>query len=299
MNVRPATTDADFELWMRARNLVEVDNPTTVQDLRDGLSRRPETRHWLAEEDGEPVGCIFVARSSVPGRTFALPRVAPDARGRGVGTALVQAALGYIGELGCDFVRSNVDGGDEAALRFAARYGCAEVDRQVELVRPLGESEQPAVPPAGIELAELARERAEELRPLLVAAVEDMPVAGGMDAGYVDELLDEIGDARYIVIAREGGDPVGMAGLGRYGAREDALEHAMTTVARTHRGRGIAQALKQACVHWAAGAGYRELVTWTQQGNDAMQAVNERVGFRPGEVSITVEAPVAVPARSV
>jgi hypothetical protein len=28
-----------------------------------------------------------------------------------------------------------------------------------------------------------------------------------------------------------------------------------------------------------------------------MQAVNDRVGFRPGLVSITVEGPVAVPAR--
>jgi hypothetical protein len=40
-------------------------------------------------------------------------------------------------------------------------------------------------------------------------------------------------------------------------------------------------------------------VTWTQQGNDAMQAVNERVGFRPGKVSITVEGPAAVPAHPV
>ena len=299
MNVRPATTEADLELWTRARNRVEVDNPTTVQDLRDGLTRQPETRHWLAEEDGEPVGCIFVARSSVAGRAFVLPRVVPEARGRGVGTALVQSVLEYVRELGCDAVRSHIDGNDHAALRFAARYGFAEVDRQVELVRPLGESERPAVPPAGIELVELAPERAEELRPLLVVAAEDMPVAGGIGSHFADQLVDELRDARYLVTALEGGVLVGMAGLSRYGARQEALEHAMTTVARTHRGRGIAQTLKQACVRWAADAGYRELVTWTQQGNGAMQAVNERVGFRPGHVSITVEGPVAAPAHPV
>lgn len=55
---------------------------------------------------------------------------------------------------------------------------------------------------------------------------------------------------------------------------------------------GIAQALKQACIHFAAGVGYRELVTWTQMGNDAMQAVNLGAGFRPGHVSITVEGPL-------
>ena len=228
-----------------------------------------------------------------------LPRVVPEARGRGVGTALVAAALEYVGELGCDFVRSHIDGDDPAALRFAARNGFAEVDRQVELVRPLGESERPAVAPAGIELAELAPERAEELRPLLVVAAEDMPVAGGIGSHFADQLVAELRDACYLVTALDGGMLVGMAGLSRYGAREEALEHAMTAVARTHRGRGIAQTLKQACVRWAADAGYRELVTWTQQGNDAMQAVNERVGFRPGHVSITVEGPVAVPARPV
>ncbi len=68
MNVRAATTDADFELWTRVRNRVELGNPTTVDDLREGLARQPETRHWLADEDGEPVGCVFVAPSSVPGR---------------------------------------------------------------------------------------------------------------------------------------------------------------------------------------------------------------------------------------
>ena len=299
MNVRPATTDADLELWTSLRNRVELGNPTTVEDLRDGLRRQPETRHWLAEEGAEPLGCVFVARSSTPGRGFVLPRVLPEARGRGVGSALVQATLEYLRELGCAVARSHLDGDDLGALRFAARWGATEVDRQVELVRPLAAAEPPAVPPPGIELAPFGPERAEDLRALLAAAVEDMPVAGGIGSGFVDELVDELRDARYLVVALDGNAVVGMAGLVRYGAREDALEHAMTTVARRHRGRGIAQALKQACVEWAAGAGYRELVTWTQQHNDAMQAVNERLGFRPGHVSITVEGPVVVQPQAV
>lgn len=297
MIVRPAVTDDDLELWTRVRNLVEVDNPSTIEDLRSVLKRQPETRHWIAEDGGEPVGCAFVARSSVPGRAFLLPRVLREARGRGVGTALVQAALETIREFGCDAVRSHVDGDDPGAMRFAARCGFVEVDRQVELVRTLGEAERAATAPPGIELEQRAPGRVEELRPLLAAAVEDMPVVGGIGAALVEELVDEYRNARYLVVALAAGAVVGLAGLTRYGAREDALEHAMTTVARTHRGRGIAQALKQACVHWAAGAGYRELVTWTQQGNDAMQAVNLRAGFRPGHVSIMVEGPLPWSSR--
>ncbi len=38
---------------------------------------------------------------------------------------------------------------------------------------------------------------------------------------------------------------------------------------------------------------YEELCRrWTQKGNDAMQAVNLKAGFRPGYVSITVEGPL-------
>lgn len=290
--IREAVTDKDLELWTRVRNLVEVDNPTTSEDVRNVLRHQPETRYWLAEDGGEAVGCAFAVRSVVQGRAFVLPRVVREARGRGVGTALVQVALEAIRELGCDAVRSQVDGNDLAAMRFAGRRGFIEVDRQVELVRRLGEAEQAAIAPPGIELGQLAPGRVEELRPLLVAAVEDMPVVGGIGVAFVDELVDEYRRARYAVVALDGGAVVGLAGLSRYGARDDALEHAMTTVARSHRGRGIAQALKQACVHWAAGEGYRELVTWTQQGNDAMQAVNLNAGFRPGLVSITVEGPL-------
>lgn len=292
MIVRPAVTDDDLELWTHVRNLVEVDNPTTIEDVRNGLKRQPERWHWIAEDGGEAVGCVFVSRSSVQGRAFLLPRVLREARGRGVGTALIQATLETIRELRCGTVSSHVDGDDLDAMRFAARHGFVEVDRQVELVRTLGEAEAPALPPAGIELAPVGPEQRDELRVLLAAAIEDMPVVGGVGPELVDELMDEFDEAELALAALDGGAIVGAAGVMRYGAREDVLEHAMTTVARTHRGRGIAQALKQACVHWAAGAGYRELVTWTQKGNDAMQAVNVKAGFRPGHVSITVEGPL-------
>jgi GNAT superfamily N-acetyltransferase len=119
-----------------------------------------------------------------------------------------------------------------------------------------------------------------------------MPVAGGLDDGFAGELLEEFERSLFRVVAREAGRPVGVAGLLPYGARTDALEHAFTTVLRSHRGRGIAQALKAECVRWGAAHGYGELVTWTQTGNDAMQAVNVAAGFRPGHVSITVERPL-------
>jgi GNAT superfamily N-acetyltransferase len=186
-------------------------------------------------------------------------------------------------------VRSHVDGADADGIAFAAHHGFVEVDRQVELVRTLADALPAPDPGGGIELVGSDSAELDALRPLLVEGAEDMPVVGGLGDGVADELLGELRRAAFTVTAWESGRLVGVAGLSRYGSRDDALEHAFTTVARTHRGRGIATALKHECIRWATIAGYRELVTWTQAGNDAMQAVNTAAGFRPRHVSLTVE----------
>jgi mycothiol synthase len=59
------------------------------------------------------------------------------------------------------------------------------------------------------------------------------------------------------------------------------LEHGLTAVRRSHRRQGIATALKRAQMAWAAEHGYRELVSDMVEGNAAMRAVNERLGYRP------------------
>jgi len=43
--------------------------------------------------------------------------------------------------------------------------------------------------------------------------------------------------------------------------------------------------------HEAAAHGYRDVETWTQNGNDAMRAANDRVGYRSGHIAITVRGP--------
>jgi mycothiol synthase len=50
-------------------------------------------------------------------------------------------------------------------------------------------------------------------------------------------------------------------------------------VRRDWRGRGVAKALKQATIGWAAQSGIRELYTWTLCGNEPMQQLNERLGY--------------------
>ena len=60
----------------------------------------------------------------------------------------------------------------------------------------------------------------------------------------------------------------------------------------TRRGRGIAEALKHAQLHWAAKAGVCELVTWTQQGNEAMQGLNRSLGYVDRSKVLTYAGPL-------
>jgi len=39
-------------------------------------------------------------------------------------------------------------------------------------------------------------------------------------------------------------------------------------------------ALKRTQLAWAAEHGYRRLVTYTQEGNEAMRAINKKLGYR-------------------
>ena len=82
-----------------------------------------------------------------------------------------------------------------------------------------------------------------------------------------------------MLVAREAGRIVGYAELAR--RTDDVLAHELTAVARTHRRRGIARALKQAQIAWAAEQGYRSLITDTHWANEAIRRLNESLGYRP------------------
>ena len=55
---------------------------------------------------------------------------------------------------------------------------------------------------------------------------------------------------------------------------------------RDWRRRGLASALKERQIAWAAANGIRTLVTYTQTGNENMQAVNARLGYVTTESTI-------------
>jgi RimJ/RimL family protein N-acetyltransferase len=94
------------------------------------------------------------------------------------------------------------------------------------------------------------------------------------------------------LLALDGERVVGFVSLLRRAADPRLAEHGLTSVAESHRNRGIATALKRAQIAWASRNGYRELMTSTQDANAAMRAVNDKLGYEPRPAWIRFEAPL-------
>jgi mycothiol synthase len=299
VRVRPVETDADLDAYVAVANeAVPDDIPWDVRQQRERLERDPRRLYMLAVVGGAPVAVGFAGPSDNAERGFVAPRVLPASRRRGIGSALLVRLADHLEELGFGIAGAHVDGNDDGSLAFARRFGFEEVDRQVEQVRTIGE-EPPAEPPAGVEFVTVA-ERPELLREAYSLGVQgwaDMATAEAVTISLEDWLADEATFPAGSFVALADGEIVGYSGLCRLGDDETTAEDGLTVVRADWRRRGLATALKQAELAWAAANGVKEIVTWTQHGNDAMRAANERLGYVYRAVSVTMRGPIPLQER--
>ena len=294
--LRVAESDADLGAYIAVWNTITPEEPASLEQQRERRERDPRRLYLLAESAGEAVGCGFAGPSDSPGRGFLSPRVLPHARRRGVGSALLGRLVAHLSGLGFGIASAHVDGTDAESLAFAAHHEFDEVHRQVEQVKTLGD-EPPPQPPDGIRFVTVAE------RPELLRAAYDLGVEGWADLATsmpvtisLDDWLREeatIPEGSFVALA--GDEIVGYSGLCR--RHDGVVEDGLTVVRRAWRRRGIAEALKRAELAWAAANGVKQIITWTQEGNDGMRAVNERLGYVYGSVTITVRAPLPLAGR--
>jgi GNAT superfamily N-acetyltransferase len=289
IDVRRAESDADLEGWIRVKRAVlPNESAWTVEEFRTRLT--PDRTVLVAELDDEIVGAGLGGRSDDPNRGYVAPRVHPDARRKGVGTALLETLVEFVEGLRLSTVTGQVT--TPGSKAFAERFGFAESDRQVEQVHHLaGEIALDPVP-EGVEVVTIAN------RPELLEAAyplardegfPDLAVEGSIEVPLVDWLHDEATLPEGSFVALADGEIVGYSGLMSHD-NEGVAEDGLTVVSREWRGRGLAKALKQRELDWAKQAGLHEVVTWTQKGNDGMRAVNERLGYQYRDVAITMAA---------
>jgi mycothiol synthase len=293
LDISPCVSDDDLEEWRRVRiAVIPYERTQSIAEIR--ADETPERLLVLAREDGVVVGSGMADRSEIGRAGTVIPRVLPEHRRRGHGTALLRRLVDHVTDLGYPTVRSGAD--DEGSLAFASRFGFEEVNREVEQTFRLTGPVEPTPAPDGIEVV-----TAQERPGLWEAAYEgfglealagfavDAPLAVTPE-GWTRSWL---GDPMFLAL--HDGEVVGCAGLGLDPDQPTRAENGLTAVRSDWRGRGLAVHLKLVTLAWAADHGIEEVYTWTQDGNAAMRALNTRLGYDTTMVGIQLARPLAGP----
>jgi ribosomal-protein-alanine acetyltransferase len=121
---RPADLDAVDAL---ERSSFAADRFSRRQFAR--LLASPSAELMLAEREGEPVGYVLLLyrKGAKAARLYSLA-TSPDARGKGTGAKLVQAAARRAIVRSCDRLRLEVRSSNAAAIRLYERAGFSELE---------------------------------------------------------------------------------------------------------------------------------------------------------------------------
>jgi GNAT superfamily N-acetyltransferase len=278
--IRPAAGDSDLDLCVRVLAAVEG-----VQLSIDQL-RGVQERLLVHESD---CGYAFVNDSSVAGSAYAMVRVLPSERGQGIGSELATAAGDAARALGKESAWGVVGADDQASLRFAESRGFLEVGCDVKLTRRLS----PGEGRTGVAIVQLEEEHRAGAYAVAVAAIPDMVTAGQAEARpYEDWVEQELDDAAVAFVALEDGRVTGYATLQSLGEDARRLEHGFTGVLPECRRCGIATALGEAQIAWAAARGYEELFTTTGVTNTGLRRQKAKLGYVEEAGPILVRGPV-------
>ena len=300
MKIREIHED-ELERWVDTMRAA-LDEADTAEGYLDWKRQARETAWFLASLDGRDVGAAIgvggwhspegVARGEI--------RVAPDARRRGVGSALLGVVSDWARALGYVELTGPVKEVDEGSLQWTARRGFAEVGRNSVLALDLTAIDAPAVvAPGGIEIVAWA-ERPDAAPGMYEVAKEAYPDVPGEEDAEMEPFeqwlsMDMQGsgdrpEATFVAVAAD--EVVAYAKLSLSLARPTVAMHDMTGVKRAWRGRGIAGALKAAEIAWAKDNGYVRLETQNEERNEPIRRLNQRHGYVVEPGSVTVRGPV-------
>ena len=279
-----AKTDADLEAMIVVRTASDPDRPPPrIENLRHMLSAEAGLVYPVARLEGAPVACGFMY-PDVPEYAEAHVVVVPDARGRGIGSAM----LAEIGALARAANRNELQGeareSDTESRSFFERRGYRVVGGEKAVALDLAAIDAPTpAPPPGVRIVCRAdrMDIVDELYPVGADAAEDIPGHPGRPTYEQWRAIDIDRPTRnpeLFFIALAGDEPVGYATMDDFG--KDA-HHGLTAVARSWRKRGVATALKHAQIAKAKRAGFRRLVTASEERNEPMRNLNAKLGYRP------------------
>jgi mycothiol synthase len=285
-----------------------------------------EWRHWermiedpqrlrttVVGPDGTVAGTGSLAvgmMARADGAQFLGMSVFKEHRGRGIGNAVRQSLEAEAKRRSVPRLLAGVSASKPFALEFAKKRGYTEIGRRIMSFRELASYEPGAwresldrVADQGIvfrSFAEIlaARDepgRARFWRDLWVAEGpmwDDIPFASPIPHWTYEQFVKMSVENPQIIrdlslVAYDGDTIVGYTMTGDRQGRDGNTY--MTGVARTHRGRGIAMALKVDVLARAKAHGLRAMTTVNDEPNKAMRGVNIKLGYQPVPDHIELE----------
>jgi mycothiol synthase len=289
LRIEPVRSDADLDAMVDVCRLVRPESYPAAENLRHNLDAKEHLEYLVARLGDEPVSCAFVEpHGSVAAGDVA---VVPARRGQGVGSAVL-AEVSRLGRgLGKDAIQGEVKQSDSESRAYLERRGFAAVGAEKAVVLELDELEPPEIdPPPGVRIVSRAEEpdRLEEMHAVAVQADEDIPGSTGawaFEDWRAHEIDRPVNAPELCFIALAGDEVVGYASLQ---VHRHQTFHGLTATRRDWRSRGVASALKRAEIAAAKAAGMHRLLTESEERNEPMRKLNEKLGYVPAPEWSTV-----------
>ena len=279
--ITAARADDELEALIDVRRRVDPNDVPALDNLRFNLERTDVT-YIVARVGDEPVGCGFV--EAWIDLAVAHLVVVPDRRRSGIGGALLADVRERARGLGRATLQGEVRESDSESREFLEHRGFVQVGGEKAVALELGAIAAPDVdPPDGIRIVTRVEKPAllDEMYAVGVQADEDIPGSEGVqtfEQWKAHEIDRPTRRPELCFIALAGDEVVGYAALQVFG---DEAHHGLTATRRDWRRRGVASALKRAEIAAAKRAGFRRLLTESEERNEPMRRLNEKLGYVP------------------
>lgn len=287
--ITPAENDDDLEAMVEVRRVVTPEARPTVESLRFNLQSKDQLTYLVARSGTDPVACGFVeAWTHVAVGDIS---VVPSHRRRGFGSALLADIRARAHAFGKEAIEGEAKESDADSRAFLERRGFVAVGGEKAVVLELDGLDPPEVaPPPGVRIASRVEEPEvlEAMYAIGVQAEEDIPGSQGVqtfEQWRAHEIDKPTRRPELCFVALAGDDVVGYAALQVFG---DEAHHGLTATRRDWRRRGVASALKRAEIAAAKRAGFRRLLTESEERNEPMRRLNEKLGYVPAPEWSTV-----------
>jgi GNAT superfamily N-acetyltransferase len=306
LNIRPFDgSDRDYEASVAIWNAIWPDEPASVEGSRHRESirdRRFLFRRLMVELDGEIVALAIYREpfwSYEPGKYDIQIRVKPPYQRRGIGGALYDHVMRCLAEEKHTPTRLLADAREDQphSVRFLTKRGFEQKMRaQVSRLDVGSFDARPfADAVARFEASGLIVKTLEELEGEDPKAIEklhasfcefmkDVPFFEELTEAPLEQFRKDISGPSRIegafLVVFDGDEIVATTSVWKRLGEPGALNTGLTAVARSHRRRGIATAIKVRSIETARQLGARVIQTDNEE-NNPMYHLNVRLGFRP------------------